>query len=260
LATKDRYSYYRIRAVERALAVLSLFSLQQPELTLAEIAEKLKVHKSTAHRMVLTLEKAGFLKRSITRGTYSLGLKLLELGAVALSSIELRAQARPHLERLHRETGLTVHLAILDEGEVVYIDKIEADTAVRLYSQVGRRSPVHCTALGKALLAHLPREKVCEILAVKGMRRYTPDTIVSVPAFLKELERVRERGFALDMGEHEPLVHCVGAPIRDYTGAVVAALSVTLVAAEVSEDSLMRYARLVMEAAGAVSRDMGYVA
>jgi len=142
----------------------------------------------------------------------------------------------------------------------VYIDKIEADTAVRLYSQVGRRSPVHCTALGKALLAHLPREKVCEILAVKGMRRYTPDTIVSVPAFLKELERVRERGFALDMGEHEPLVHCVGAPIRDYTGAVVAALSVTLVAAEVSEDSLMRYARLVMEAAGAVSRDMGYVA
>jgi DNA-binding IclR family transcriptional regulator len=210
--------------------------------------------------MVLTLERAGFLKRNLSRGTYSLGLKLLELGAVALGSVELRARARPHLERLHRDTGLTVHLAILDAGEVVYIDKIEGDTAVRLYSQVGRRAPAHCTALGKALLAHMAQEKVCEILAVKGMRRYTPDTIVSVPAFVKELEIVRERGYAVDMREHEPLVHCVAAPIRDHTGSVVAALSVTIIAAEMSEDDLSHYAELVMAAAAAVSRDMGYYA
>lgn len=260
VAASSRYEYYRVHAVERALDILKLYSVEQHELCLADIAQKLGVHKSTAHRLVRTLERAGFLTRNSNTGAYGLGLKLVELGAVVLNNLELRRQARLHLERLHRDTQQTVHLAILDDGEVVYVDKIEGNTPVRLYSQVGRRAPAHCTALGKVLLAHLPPNAAREILIRKGMRRYTPDTIVSVSELMQHLVTVRERGYALDLVEHEPLVHCVAAPIRDYTGRVVAALSVTLIAARVPEEEIARHVALVKRTAAAISADMGWVA
>lgn len=252
------YEYYRVRAVERALELLGIFTQGQSELTLAQMAERMRLHKSTVHRIALTLEKAGFLRRNPTTGAYSLGLKLLELGAVVLNSLELRTQARPHLERLRRDTGHTVHLGILDAGEVVYIDKIEGDTPVRIYSQVGRRAPAHCTGLGKALLAFQPAAVVREVVATRGLRRYTPETIVSLPQLLAELERVRERGYAVDMAEHEPLVHCVAAPIRDHTSQVIAAVSVTLIVPSLSAAEVQRYASAVVATALAISADMGW--
>jgi len=255
---RAKYEYYRVVAVERALELLRVFAQGRAELTLSQIAERMRLHKSTVHRLALTLEKAGFLRRSPTTGAYSLGLKLLELGAVVLNSLELRTQARPHLERLRRDTGYTVHLGILDAGEVVYIDKIEGDTPVRIYSQVGRRAPAHCTGLGKALLAFQPAATVREVAATRGLRRYTPETIISVSELLSELERVRERGYAVDMAEHEPLVHCVSAPIRDHNSEVIAAVSITLIAPSLSAAEVERYASAVVATALAISADMGW--
>lgn len=252
------YEYYRVRAVERALELLGIFAQGQAELSLAQMAERMRLHKSTVHRLALTLEKAGFLRRNPATGGYSLGLKLLELGAVVLNSLELRTQARPHLERLRRDTGHTVHLGILDAGEVVYIDKIEGDTPVRIYSQVGRRAPAHCTGLGKALLAFQPAAVIREVVATRGLRRYTPETIISVHQLLSELERVRERGYAVDMAEHEPLVHCVAAPIRDHTSQVIAAVSVTLIVPSLPAAEVERYASAVVATALAISADMGW--
>ncbi len=252
------YEYYRVRAVERALDLLGIFARGQPELTLAQMAERMNLHKSTVHRLALTLEKAGFLRRNVNTGSYALGLKLLELGAAVLNGLELRSQARPHLERLRRDTGHTVHLGILDAGEVVYIDKIEGNTPVRIYSQVGRRAPAHCTGLGKALLAFQPSSVVREVAATRGLRRYTPETIVSVPQLLSELERIRERGYAVDMAEHEPLVHCVAAAIRDHTSRVIAAVSLTVIVPSLSVVEVERYASAVASAAQAISRDMGW--
>lgn len=255
---RDDYQYYRIRAAERALKTLCLFTVARPQLSLIEIARELKVHKSTAHRTVLTLKNMGFLRWDASTGRYTLGLKLLELGTVVLSTLELRKQARPHLERLQQDTGQTVHLGVLDDGEVIYIDKIEGPGSIKLYSAVGKRVPAHCTAVGKVLLAHLPPSVAKRILMQKGLKRYMPATMVSLPALMAHLEEVRQKGYAVDRLEHEPFVHCVGAPIRDYTGQVVAALSVTVIAAQLSDEEIKRYAALVKEASAQISKDMGF--
>lgn len=252
------YEYYRVRVVERALDVLGAFSQHPGGLTLAEMARSVGIHKSTVHRLALTLEKAGFLRRCPASGTYTLGLKLLELGAVALNGVELRREARPYLERLHRDTGCTIHLGILDSGEVVYIDKFEGNNSIRLYSQVGRRAPAHCTGLGKALLAFQPASAVRQLAAQRGLKRYTSETITSVPELLTELERVKTRGFAVDMAEHEPLVHCVAAPIRDHFGTVIAAVSRTMIIPSLSEADARHHAEPVVAAATAISTNMGW--
>lgn len=252
------YSYYRIRAVEKALSILELFSVEEPELRIVDMAAKLDPHKSTIHRMVLTLERAGYLRRNPQHGTYSLGLRLVELGALALSSLELGYQARPHLERLQQDVGHTVHMAVLDGADVIYIEKLESKGGVRLYSAVGRRAPVHCTALGKALLAHQPRDVARSLLASRPLRRYTSSTIVDAAEYLQHLDAVKERGYALDLQEHELLVHCIAVPIRDHTGSVIAAVSITLIGPAFRGDELEAYAQHVVAAADGISRDMGF--
>ncbi len=252
------YEYYRVRVVERALEVLGVFCRHPGGLTLAEMARSVGIHKSTVHRLALTLEKAGFLRRCPASGRYALGLKLLELGAVALNGVELRREARPYLERLHRDTGCTIHLGILDGGEVVYIDKFEGNNSIRLYSQVGRRAPAHCTGLGKALLAFQPVSAVRHLAAQRGLKRHTSETITTVQELLAELERVRARGFAVDMAEHEPLVHCVAAPIRDHAGSVIAAVSRTMIIPSLSEAEARNHAEPVVAAAAAISANMGW--
>jgi len=255
---KMKYDTYRVQAVERALQILKMFSIERPEVNLREISEALGVHKSTAHRIAMTLEEAGFLRRDSRGVAYTLGLKVLELGTMVLHGLELRRQARPHLEWMNLETGETVHLGVLDSGEVVYIDKIEGGRGIRLFSDVGKRAPVHCTGLGKVLLSNLPNAAVRKIIAEKGMKRFTADTVVSLAELLRNLDEVRQKGYSVDQGEHERLVHCVAAPIRDYTGKVVAAVSVTTIASKLEEAVLKKHIALATEAGARISSDMGY--
>ncbi|RJQ04794.1 MAG: IclR family transcriptional regulator [Bacillota bacterium] len=252
------YSYYRVRAVEKALSILGLFTLDEPDLRVVDMAAKLKTNKSTIHRMVLTLERAGYLRRNPASGSYSLGLKIVELGAVAVSNLEVRHQARPHLERLQAATGQTIHMAVLDGPDIVYIEKLEGKAGVRLYSSVGRRAPVHCTALGKVLLAYQPRDVARDLLVARPLRPYTRRTTIDLAEILAHLEVVRQRGYAIDIQEHQELVHCAAAPVFDHTGSVIAAVSMTLIGSEFREDELHQSGRKVAETAAAISRDMGY--
>ncbi len=253
------YDYYRIRAVERAAQLLELFTLEHPRRSLAELADGLGVHRSTVHRLVLTLEKLRYLKRDTASNTYSLGLKPLILGSVALKGLEFRQVVRPHLERLHMTTHQTVHLGALDDGDVVYVDKIEKESLIRLYSEIGRRAPAHCTALGRVLLASLPKAAVREILTRHPLRRYTPRTITDAESLLRCIERVAQDGYALDLGEHEHLVQCVAAPIRDHTGAVVAALSLTVISPGLTTEELDGYLAAIRQVALEASADLGHV-
>ncbi|HSW36624.1 MAG TPA: IclR family transcriptional regulator, partial [Candidatus Limnocylindrales bacterium] len=209
--------------------MLGLFSARQPNLNLSELSEGLGVHKSTAYRLAVTLAEGGLLRWNQQKGTYSLGLKILNLGSLLINSLELRSQARPYLEKLASEINETVHLAVLDRDEVVYIDKLEVSRGIRIFSDIGKRAPCHCTALGKALLADLPTETVRLILKKKGMKCYTPNTITSIIAFLDHLEEVRLNDYALDMEEHEPLIYCIAAPIRDFSRKTIATISVTMI-------------------------------
>lgn len=249
---------YRIRAVERAIAILKAFSTSAPELGVTDIARRLDIHKSTVHRLLTTLERQGVVVQNPGTGRYSLGFLLVELGALAISGMEVRQIARPHLEEMHRACGETVHLAILDEGEVVYIDKIESMRRVRMYSQVGRRAPAHCTGLGKVLLAALPPAMLDQMIQRRGLRRYTESTITSPGDLRDHLAVIRQRGYAIDSGEHEELIRCAAAAVRDRTGQVIAAVSIATVGVEVKSPRFKEYVDLVVRCADSISEAIGY--
>src|SRR5215469_7423835 len=159
--------------------MLDALAADGPDLSLSEIAEKLELHKSTAHRLTMVLERHNLIERNSVTGRYRLGLKLFELGTRAVARLDLRERARPVLERLVLETSETVHLCILDDAEVVYLDKVEPERSVRMASSVGRRNPAYCTAVGKAILAYLPEPQVEAIVRKHGLKAVTANTITS---------------------------------------------------------------------------------
>ena len=187
-----------------------------------------------------------------------MGLKLFELGSKAIAHLDWRERARPVLQRLASQTGETAHLCILDDGEVLYLEKVEAPRTVRVPSIVGRRYPAHCGAAGKTLLAFQPEEEIEELIKRRGLKAYTRNTLTT-PAQLREgLRLVREQGYAIDNEEFEEGLECIGAPIRDYSGKVVAAISIAGPAFRITEDKLPVLARSVIEAAQELSDDLGY--
>jgi DNA-binding IclR family transcriptional regulator len=189
---------------------------------------------------------------------YRAGLGLVSLAFRVIDRLDVRHQAQPELKELNKYLNETIHLAVLDEGEVVYIDKFESDRSIRMHSAIGRRSPVHCTGIGKALLAHLPEEEVDRIVAERGLPRFTPTTLTTVPELKEHLRLVRDKGHAIDDAEFEMEIRCVAAPIRDHTGAVVAAASITIPCARISREGIEALAPLLCKVTSTISRKMGY--
>jgi DNA-binding IclR family transcriptional regulator len=219
---------YLIRAVERALELLKVFSTTEPELSLTELSNRLGLNPSTAYRLLTTLESHGFVEQNSQNGRYHLGVACLHLGSVFLSQASLRQQALPLLETLRNDCKETVHLTILDRMEVVYLEKLEGLLPIGfMSSRVGGRSPAYCTGVGKALLAYEAPAEVRSFFSEQGLKRYTENTIVDVEELLTDLAEVRNRGFAIDNEEHEIGVKCVAAPIRDHQGKVVGAISIS---------------------------------
>lgn len=248
---------YRIQAIERAVAILNAFSADEPELGVTEIAEKLELHKSTVHRFLVNLEAAGLVERDRRSSRYRLGLRIFELGGLVLQQMNLWDEALPFLEGLVRDSGETGHLAVLDGGEAVYIEKVEARRALRIPSAIGRGYPAHATSLGKVLLAHLEDEPREQVIADRGLRRCTPKTITDPDLLREELKRVRAQGYAVDDQEYEEGLRCVGAPITGHTGQVVAAIGIGGPATRVTPERVADLSELVMAAAGNLSRRMG---
>lgn len=253
-------SPYQIQVLDRALALLDTLSHRGPDLALGEISQSLKLHKSTAHRLIMVLERHRLLERNSRTGRYRLGLKLFELGTKAASQLDLREQARPFLERVVLETGETVHLCIYDDGEVVYVDKVEPARSVRLASSVGRRNPAFCTAVGKAIMAFLPEAQVEDAVQKHGLQPLTSKTVSTLTELKTELERIRERGYALDDEENEEGVSCVGAVVRGFDGEAVAAISVSGPSFRLGKEKVAMIARSVIAAAKGLSKELGFVA
>ncbi len=245
-------------AVERALDILEAIGRRGGGMTNSEISRRLHIPKSSASYILRTLERRGYLRRDRFTGKYKLGLKVLNLSHRALMGLDIRDVAHPVLQQLAERTRLTANLAILDHGEVVYIEKAEAPSFIKMDTWVGRRLPVHATSVGKALVAFLPPDEVKDILKEWGLSRLTPKTITVRSRFLRELERVRAQGYAVDDEESSPGVRCVGAPIFDSFGKVEAAVSVSGTTSQIDSAHLPRIAALVMEAARKISRQLGY--
>ena len=228
-------------------------------LSLTEAAGVLGVHKSTALRILQTLESARFVRR-IGTGTYVLGGGIIELSELALGSMDLRQYATAYLRTLQRETGHTVHLAQLTGDEIIYIDKVDSSAfdAVKLPSRIGRAVSVYASAVGKIILAYLPAEERDRLLSRVVFERFTNTTFADRESLETELTHIREQGWAVDNGEHDAYVRCVAAPIRDLRGRVMAAASITAIEVIASLDHLKGNLPLLLETANQISHELGY--
>lgn len=225
-------------------------------LTPIEIAQKLQLHKSTVHRLLMILEQHRLIAKKGNK--YYLGLKLFILGNKVAADLEIRKHAPIYLQQLVAETGETAHLCILDENKVLYLEKVEASRTVRVPSNVGSRYPAHCGGAGKALLAYLDEEELENFMRECSFEAFTMNTATTPEQLRKELELVRQRGFSLDNEEFEEGLKCIGAPVRDHTGKSVAAISIAGPTSRITEDKVELLAKFVVRAADKLSYELGY--
>jgi len=218
---------YNIRVLDRAFRILGLLSDGKPR-SLQQLSEEIQLSASTTFRQLATLASYGYVQRDEQTGQYELGRACLELARAYYEGNDLRRIALPELERLRNETRETVHLAVLDRMEIVYIEKLQGLHAIGLMgSRVGGRAPAYCTGVGKLLLAHETAQVIKHYFVRRKLRRYTESTITSYAALVSELESIHNQGYALDHGEHESQVRCIAAPIFDMKGHVIAGLSIS---------------------------------
>lgn len=247
-----------VTSIDRTLTILEVLGQSKKGLTNSEVSRKLKLPKSTISYILRTLQQRGYLYRDDNLGKYRLTAKLFSVGSQALRGMELHDVALPILQELVNKTGLAGHLAILDGYEAVYIEKIDKPGFIKMDTWVGRRLEVHCTSVGKALIAHLPPESIEEIIMKKGLPKHTPKTITSSNQLFSELAKVRAAGYALDNSENNPDVRCIAAPIFSVRGKVEAALGLTGTESQMRLQKLEGYVKLIKQAAKSISHQMGY--
>lgn len=245
-----------VSSVERTLHILELLATSRAGLTLPEISRRLGLPKSSAHCLLLTLERCGYLTSNTTTRRFMFGLKLFSLANMAHSGVQLREQARPFLRSLVNETGLTVHMGIRERDEVVLVEKIGPATAPKLATWLGKRMDLHCTGVGKAVLAHLPDQELESFIRARGLPRHNENTIASIRRLREKLAEVRSAGYALDDEEDEIGTRCIGAPIFDPAGTAIAAVSLAGTTDQITSDNLGHFAGLVKQTAGAISHTL----
>jgi DNA-binding IclR family transcriptional regulator len=247
-----------VQSLSRAIAILRVFSHEVTELGVTEIARRVDLHKSTTFRLLGTLSAEGLVAQDRETGRYRLGIGLLELSSNVQLHIYVRQASRPYLQPLAQKLGGTVNLAVLDAGMSFNLEQaIPRGFLVNSYGWVGRRTPLHATSTGKVLLAWLAPADVQANIA-EPLESFTPNTITSADVFLDELEAVQRAGYSIDHEEYEVGLNAVAAPLRDRTGAVVAALSVSGPSYRLSPDDFEMVSLTVLEAASSISHELGY--
>lgn len=250
---------YTIEALQRGLQVLSLFSRDSQELSLTEIVEATGLNKSTAYRIVSTLDTSGYLERDSRTKQYRPGLKVLQLGFAAISSLDVRQVARPHLKRLSTQTGETASLSVLDEMEVVYVDRVRNRQIVGVVLGLGSRIPANCASMGKVMLAHLPPAELERRLLEHVLSPCTSHSKVDIDYLRRELDEVRATGFAINDEELEIGLRAVAAPVWDHGGQVAAAINVSGSVRTISRERLVEeLAPSVQGTALQISQALGY--
>jgi IclR family acetate operon transcriptional repressor len=246
-------------ATEKTLSVLDALDVAEANgrSRLGDVAARAGLPKSTVHRILRRLVARGYA-RAEGDGVYVLGPRILSLAGEMLHQLDARAYALPVLRELHAEVGCTVHFAMLTDDEAVYMEKlVDPSLPYQFASRVGGRIALHCTAIGKSLLAAMPPDEARELLELRKLERRTPNTLVAPAALRAELDRVRERGFAIDDEENERNVRCVGSAVRDHRGRPTHAISVSALTVELSVTDAMTLGPRVAAAAQALSGALG---
>lgn len=246
-----------LKSLGKVVAVLECFSTSKRALSVGEISEQLDYPSSTTHRLLSSMKSVGLLDQDRQRGKYKLGLKLFTFGNIVLANMDLHREAMQSVEALRHTTDLTVHLAVFDGLRAVVVRRAGPNGDNSMPSTMLENAPSYCTSVGKAALA-FQDESVIEGVADAGLERFTETTIVSKSQLTKELSRIREQGYAIDDGEHQPGLRCIGAPIRNENGQVFASISISGPSWKVTEDVVGELSKIVMHHADQISLRLGY--
>ncbi len=249
---------YSVQSVVRCFRIVDTIAGAEQEIGAQQISRLVGLHISTAFRFLQTLAQNGVLEQNPETGKYRLGLKLLAWGMQVLRQMDLRRDAIALLRELNEKTHETVHMCVYDRDAAIYIEKIESPAPLRGFSEVGKGAPLHCTGVGKVLMAGLSDQDLDSLLKRYPLRRFTPNTITQARAMKKELERIRAQGYAIDDEEHEPGIRCVAAPIRNHTGKVIASISIAGRTTSVTPARVPELIHTVRETAQRISARLGY--
>ncbi len=243
----------------RTLTILEYVAESKKPVTLSELSRELAIPKTSAFDIVQILLEKGFLETdNHDPKAYRLGLRAFQVGSAYINNTDLCRTARPFLERLKSETGETVYLAVESNGRIVYLDKVESDFPIRSIMNIGSSNAMHLTGLGKALLAAYPEQKVRKITGGGKLQTRTPHTIGDYGSLLGHLKAIREDGYSFDNGEDTELVRCMAAPVYDSTSNPVAAVSISMLAANLTPEKKEHFSKCVIKTALAISGKLGY--
>lgn len=248
---------YKLQALDRAFAILDLLGDSSSAMGLGDVADGLGLHKSTAHRFLMVLEQHGMVGRTVS-GKFRLGLRLFDYGNRAVEQYDLRDCAKPYLRQLVQEVEETAHLCVLENLHMVYIDKLEPERTIRMISRIGSSSPIHCTAVGKAILAEMPLDDAKELIKRLRFVSFTKKTITTRAALMEEILRTKHRGYAMDNEEREEGVRCVAVAIQDASNKPIAAISISGPKFRVSGPKLTLFIKKLMECVQGIEKEMGF--
>ena len=247
-----------IQSVERAADILELFLVSKPELSIKEISEHLNLSKSTVHGIIKTLEHRGYLQQNPEDLKYKPGIKLFELGNFVGKNLDIAKVAKPIIRELVDELNETVHLVSLQRDEIIYIEKVEGQSALTIYSHIGKRAPFHSTGVGKSILAHLNENEVNRILSSITLESFTKHTMTNIEEIKEQLHVIREQGYAVDDEEIELGLKCIAAPIFNHQSNVIASISCAAPKMRLDENKLPQVIAGIRRAAAEISSCLGY--
>ena len=248
---------YDITALQRGLRLLHLFSNSPGGLTAKQVAASSRLPVSTVHRFLANLVTAGFLNRD-GEGTHHLGIACFSIGQAAVGQLDIRRLSLPYLQALNQQTRETIHLTVRHGLSAVYVEKLDSPEPLRIHSRIGAAVPLHCTAVGKVMLAYMPVDEQDRVLLELDLKRLTPNSAGNLQELKTELYRVRKNGYAFDLEEHELHIRCVAAPIWDHTGSVQSSLSLTAPTFRMPVTRLRQLAPLIQAAGQKISAELGY--
>jgi DNA-binding IclR family transcriptional regulator len=249
---------YTVKSLVKALNILEVLAEEEPPYTLTQLSRRLHLHVSTVHRLLVNLLRHGFVEEDPVAGGYQLSYRVLRMGLRVLDRLDFRRVAQPLLRELNHRTKETVHLAILQENRAISIEKFGSPQPVGLDARLGGVMPLHCTGVGKTLLAFQSDEVINQIVHVPGLARLTMHTITSPSHLRKELEHIREQGYALDQEEAVEGLRCVAGPVFDHNGHIVAAFSVAGPATRMTSARIPEVIELVRETSRQISYRLGF--
>ena len=250
-----------VQSVERAIDILETLGENKDGCGITVVAKATGLHKSTVHRLLATLMSKGYVNKDMEKDYYRLSAKVLMLANSVLDRMDIRNISRPYIRALCEDVQEVVHLSILDGDEAVYIDKVESSkiSSIKMHSQIGKRVPLYCTAVGKVLMSKLDENRIRELISRREMIKFMPNTIDNIEDFLIEMKKTNLEGCAMDNLENEEGIRCIAAPIYDRKGKAVAAVSISGPIFYITEERLPELKKKLLKTSQEISNQLGYI-